>query len=86
VEYKWVTADFPNSASLYNKFLDPMFPQGYHSLYSDRATCWTFAVHFPARARKFSPHGNVQNVPGEYSASQSRDIKGSSSIYKEAKA
>jgi len=30
-----------------------MFPQGYHSPYSNRAMYWTFAVHFPARAKCF---------------------------------
>lgn len=62
-----------------------MFRQGYHSPSSDRARGWTFAVHFPAKARKFSPHRNVQTVPGEHSASQSIDTKGSSSSYKAAK-
>jgi len=85
VENKRGTAYLPNSSSSYNKFLDSMFRQGYHSPYSDRATCWTFAVQFPARARKFSPHRNVQTVPGERSASQSMDTKGSSSSNKAAK-
>lgn len=86
MEYKWITADFPNSASLYNKFLDPMLRQGYHIPYSDRATGCAFAVRFPARARKFSPHPNVYTVHGEHSASQSTDTKGSTSSYKAAKA